>query len=358
MEVRRVLDVFSAANLRNLDAIKADCGTAFTAKERGSGDSYSQGSTYFVLGNCSSPNCLLEELALSIFDFHFAGTASERAESGVEWWTQVIDSRDEISWHWDRDYQLEEDAGIHKYPMLATVTYLTAEGAPTVILNCRGSDEKTRSCNQKVDSWVLSKPLIGKHLYFSGNLLHAAPSNIVESESESESETGNESGSESGSESSALRITFLANIWFGHIPKGSVRFSADKFPSLLKPLKSRGLDFTNAEKRIRTFHEPPDAAPGDEASSTNMVARRFRDEHKRYQISLVLPCQDLHKWIVDANTLENAGGDMAIVTGGRARVYELESSSSEESDDEDEQESSSTGSPSTKPSTKKQRCEK
>ena len=331
MEVRRILDVFSASHLKNLEGIKADCGTAFTAQERGSGESYSQGSTYFLPAN-ALPNCLLEELALSIFDQHFTGTALERASSGVEWWTQVIDSRDEIAWHWDRDYQLEEDAGIHKYPMLATVTYLTSEGAPTVILNCRGSDDKTRSCNEKVETWVVSKPLIAKHLYFSGNLLHAAPSNIVESESESES--GIESESENGSESEAdpkLRVTFLANIWIGHIPRGSIRFPSNNFPSLLKPLTKR-LDFTETETETRTFRETPG----------NMATKRFRDENTTYTITLFVP-PGLQPWI-----LANAGGDMAIVTGGNASVCEL-GNSSEKSDDEDDQESS--------PDMKKQRCD-
>ena len=44
--------------------------------------------------------------------------------------------------HWDRDYGLEESEGLCLYPHLATVTYLSDVGAPTIVLNDVG--ERTR----------------------------------------------------------------------------------------------------------------------------------------------------------------------------------------------------------------------
>ena len=72
---------------------------------------YSSGSTFFIKSN-SQPRCLLESIALSIFNYHTSNNNSnnhglpeyDANTSGAEWWTQVIDHRDEIGMHWDRDY--------------------------------------------------------------------------------------------------------------------------------------------------------------------------------------------------------------------------------------------------------------
>lgn len=45
----------------------------------------------------------------------------------------MIEDTDDIGWHWDKDYGMEA-RGINVHPCLATVTYLSANGGPTVIL--------------------------------------------------------------------------------------------------------------------------------------------------------------------------------------------------------------------------------
>jgi hypothetical protein len=68
---------------------------------------YSIGTTYFIRAD-ETPSNLLEECALAIFRHHTSQLVNQQPYdanlSGAEWWTQVIDSRDDIGFHWDRDY--------------------------------------------------------------------------------------------------------------------------------------------------------------------------------------------------------------------------------------------------------------
>lgn len=107
-----------------LDDAVRDCKIAFTCRSVSSKEDYSTGSTYFQRAD-QPPRCLLEALALEIFRKHTTGRIFDPTygtplhkytvwsstllclffrRSGAEWWTQVIDSRDDIGFHWDRDY--------------------------------------------------------------------------------------------------------------------------------------------------------------------------------------------------------------------------------------------------------------
>ena len=87
-----------------LDCLKSDCSEAFTCRSiPDSNENYSSGSTYFIRAN-EDPRCFLEKLALSIFKFHTKDATFNHKLSGAEWWTQVIDCRDDVGFHWDRDY--------------------------------------------------------------------------------------------------------------------------------------------------------------------------------------------------------------------------------------------------------------
>ena len=76
-------------------ALVPACRGAFDVKSRGAGEAYSAGST-FLLRACDQPRGPLEKLARKIFDMHSAGRSFDAARSGAEWWTQCIDSRDDI----------------------------------------------------------------------------------------------------------------------------------------------------------------------------------------------------------------------------------------------------------------------
>lgn len=102
-----------------LDSLKLDCAEAFSCRSiPDANENYSTGSTYFVVSE-QSPRCFLEKLALTIFRFHTKNAIYDPEKSGAEWWTQVIDCRDDIGFHWDRDYgkQLQECymRGLYEY---------------------------------------------------------------------------------------------------------------------------------------------------------------------------------------------------------------------------------------------------
>ena len=90
--------------LEELETLKLDCLEAFTCRSiSDANEDYSTGSTYFI-GADRSPRCFLEKVALAIFRFHTKDAVFDGKKSGAEWWTQVVDCRDDIGFHWDRDY--------------------------------------------------------------------------------------------------------------------------------------------------------------------------------------------------------------------------------------------------------------
>lgn len=145
-----------------------DCALAFNCRAiETDEDNYSTGSTYFIRP-CETARCGLEELALDIFKFHTQGKAFNPSLSGAEWWTQVIDPADDIGVHWDRDYGIEEETGMHIYPNIATVTYFSDNGGPTLIFDKEGTPDSSLDFTGKVHAVELCKPRMLKHLAFPG----------------------------------------------------------------------------------------------------------------------------------------------------------------------------------------------
>lgn len=60
------------------------------------------------------------------------------AESGAEWWVQRRqEGRHEdlgMPFHWDKDEKMLDQEGVVVCPAVSTVTYLTEDGAPTVVV--------------------------------------------------------------------------------------------------------------------------------------------------------------------------------------------------------------------------------
>lgn len=216
-----------------------DCACVFNAREVASNqESYSAGHTYFSVAS-SEPKSGLEALAMTIFRHHSAGLSFDPLKSGVEWWSQVIEADCDIAFHFDRDYGLEEDEGRHIYPLIATVTYLADRGAPTLVANFPGTTDSTQSLdNIRFSQLYLSFPNVGNHLYFPGDLLHAATTDIMEANTDDASDESSTKESNSTDDDNSVatvkkntialetllsdmpnrRITFLANIWINHIP--------------------------------------------------------------------------------------------------------------------------------------------
>jgi hypothetical protein len=211
-----------------IDVLRDDCFHAFTSRSGlnddenssvNSNEYHNSGSTYFQRSDLK-PRCRLEELALSIFGFHTKNARFEAALSGAEWWTQVVDSEDDIGFHWDRDYGHEGSTGENLYPHLATVTYLTSRGGPTVILNNIGLQNSDDNHSGPANEAVISKPVVGKHIKFDGRLLHAAPSNLISKVLSD----GIELPKGVITSEKSKRVTFLVNIWLNHIPQQATSF--------------------------------------------------------------------------------------------------------------------------------------
>lgn len=243
-----------------------DCDLAFTARAKEESDAYSSGATFFMPASMK-PRCLLEQLALNIFKTHTKGLEPGKhfdvERSGAEWWTLVLDTNpsaevkdikpktdsdsesseeeedDEVGMHFDADYGLEHQLPNYLlHPRVATVTYLSNVGVPTLILNKRSpppTDVTKQSLNGSIDQAWLSCPLIGKHIAFDGRLLHGAPGTFFPSFSNSitnsdksappskrrkledgKSEHAIEKLDTNGN--GAKRITFMVNIWLNHCP--------------------------------------------------------------------------------------------------------------------------------------------
>jgi hypothetical protein len=178
---KNLLDV----SLDTLEDLRQDCITINSARTRESDQAYSAGQTYFC--PCQmKPRCALEDLALRIFRIHVFGLDGMYTpeESGAEWWTLVLDDDeileddegDEIGMHFDADYGLEEQVpDLLLHPRLATVTYLSDAGAPTLVLEKRSpshTDKEKDALKGDVEKGWLCHPQIGTHLCFDGRFLH------------------------------------------------------------------------------------------------------------------------------------------------------------------------------------------
>ena len=144
----------------------------------------------------------------------------ERRRCGAEFWVQRRGVGHGIDFLWDKDEALRDACDVLIHPAVSTVTYLTAGGAPTVLLEVRASacDGELASGAElvvghrrkpvepngaaRLTTTVVSYPRTGKLLAFSGALLHGVPSALAEVS------TGSE------------RLTLLVNVWVHHKPLG------------------------------------------------------------------------------------------------------------------------------------------
>ena len=82
------------------------------------------------------------------------------------------DGADEVGLHFDADYELEEQTGnIMLHPRVATITYLSDYGAPTLILDQKSppmDDMKKTTLETGISKAWLSHPKLGKHTIFDG----------------------------------------------------------------------------------------------------------------------------------------------------------------------------------------------
>jgi hypothetical protein len=284
-----------------LEALSRDCAVVFNCKSiNAKEENYSTGTTYFIKAN-EKPRTYLEKMALEIFGHHTSTLSFNPSTSGAEWWTQVIDTRDDIGVHWDRDYDLEEEEGLHVYPYLGTVTYLSNVGAPTVVFAKEGTSNASESIIGPITELFLSSPVATNHIAFDGKMLHAAPlefteanESVVESGNESESTTSSETGDEASLEHllanlGTMRITFLVNVWIDHIPsqarkcKKSIIRKMSLFPTGLHT-KANLLDMTKHKKNVPTY-----VLSEAEGVKDRTIQLPFNNSDLNYKILLPFP---------------------------------------------------------------------
>ena len=311
-----------------IDNLTDDCRVAFTALSSNddsesasdkdemlsisSKQYHNRGSTYFQRSDLPG-RCSLEVLALSIFRFHTKNAHFDPHLSGAEWWTQVVDSDNDIGFHWDRDYGQEQSTGENIYPHLATVTYLTDKGGPTVILNKKGCSTSEANHSGSADIVIISTPLLGKHIKFDGRLLHAAPSNLI---LKRKTETVK-----------STRITFLVNIWLNHIPSQAVLFPKDLI-GRFSPLQSCSVlsHFGDSVCNLMERSVPPNTSCRHRkhsqserlllnSKSINMSSMCASPPSISMSAEILLGTLDLHRW--------------RFVNGGQKYLVSIPLSSSE-----------------------------
>lgn len=359
MLVKTYLDTLISLDKAAINAIVKDCKAVFNCRSlKSSTDDYSEGCTYFIKASESS-RCSLEHIALSIFQHHTSGMADiDASNSGAEWWTQVIDSRDDIGFHWDRDYGVEEETGQHIYPDFGTVTYLSDNGGPTVVMNKIGGDDDTHDITGDIDEFIASKPMFGKHLLFGGNLLHAAPSSLIEDEDEEDD--GESDDDESGSEDDpncVFRVTLLVNVWVNHVPIQSIRFPDAQIGELSTNLLSKPvngcLKFTKAQS------EPQTTIKLDAVNCSRTMLWKFSNSDVKYIVSCPLPeassvaaSFDKHHLIaykystedVQVNITVDESEDSDDEEGDGSEGEEGAETSEDDNDDDDNDDNGSSGS--------------
>ncbi|CAN0329013.1 unnamed protein product [Ectocarpus sp. 8 AP-2014] len=140
-----------------------------------------------------------------------------------------------------------EARGINVHPCLATVTYLSTNGGPTVVLEKKGPmacEDIEEVSGEAAKAWV-SRPALGKHICFDGRYLHAAPADLAlpppttgldetpplggggskKRDKDGESKVvlpGSSVDGKAGSSNTTARrrrVTFLVNVWLNHTPR-------------------------------------------------------------------------------------------------------------------------------------------
>ena len=122
---------------------------------------------------------------------------------GCEWWIQVKNKKEDITFHYDKDEALTSLKDIYIYPIKSTITYLTDIGGPTAIFN-----------DEIYNNGYLSFPKENKHVVFDGHLFHGVIGPLGTSKPSKDKQ----------------RITLLINYWHKKPEEPNcIYFPYDKF---------------------------------------------------------------------------------------------------------------------------------
>ena len=291
-----------------------DCELCFNAKQ--ANESYSSGATFFVRAS-EAPKCTVERLALEIFAFHTRDVQDmDLGSSGAEWWVLRIDPRDDVGFHWDRDYGLEEKGDL-KYPTCATVTYLSAVGGATIVTGLRGKEGSPCEIDRESFSeYAISSVLPYKHIAFRGDLLHGAPCDMYTDEEEDSVEA-----------EGSLRITFLVNVWVNHIPQQPTRLSYKMHGRLSNlPTDEVAMAFSEVmPSNLRIAHDARSTSPSYQGD--------IIQGDKSYLLAFSLPSrQDILKELESSDSvIVSSLSDIGHITLQKSQMKSSESKRSQKS---------------------------
>ena len=114
--------------------------------------------------------------------------------------------------------------GEHVPPLLATVTYLGADGAPTLLLPATADERGIAEARPHAApaAAFFSRPRPGKHLAFDGRMLHGCPHEYATPPPSGARGCGGCGGGCGG-----RRVSLLVNVWTGHQPLAARPLPAD-----------------------------------------------------------------------------------------------------------------------------------
>lgn len=123
---------------------------------------------------------------------------------GAEWWIQEQGPDQGIGFHYDKDEAYASEHMTMRFPEVSTVTYLSASGAPTLILNQTTPDGNEEIPPLPREGFVVH-PHPNKHLIFRGNLQHGVSALLARRPPGEQQTKGGEPGTP--------RRTLLVNWW-------------------------------------------------------------------------------------------------------------------------------------------------
>jgi hypothetical protein len=146
------------------------------------------------------------ELAISyLYEYAFPGE-HKPSIAGAEWWVQLVDPKEDIGFHYDKDEGVASEERWMKMPTMSSVLYLTDTGAPTFVINRTVNSGGNTEKPIIPTNGYMSYPKRNRYLMFAGDLAHGVVGTLS---------FGAGSNSSRGSKSPAAgkRLTFLVNWW-------------------------------------------------------------------------------------------------------------------------------------------------
>ena len=125
------------------------------------------------MANILEPRTASEMAVALLFKIAFPdGKLPAGGIGGGEWWVQLRNTNENIGFHVDKDEGVASEEQWMKMPVLSTITYLTNEGGPTLILDQASNRGGNVQIPELPTSGVLVYPKKNRHVLFKGNLQH------------------------------------------------------------------------------------------------------------------------------------------------------------------------------------------